>query len=76
MTCHGEDNPYLLFFLHLERYGMIGQFTSGDLSFSRVREMAAHRGLSENLLWRLAVAAYHPALAALDKAGEEGGGAP
>lgn len=31
--CHGEDNPYLLFFLYIEQYSMLRLLVDGLVSY-------------------------------------------
>lgn len=58
MNCHGEDNPYLLFFLHIERYGMMRMLCNGSMSYKEISELATRHGIAPKLLWMATCRAY------------------
>lgn len=56
MNCHGEDNPYLLFFLHAEQYGIISSFFGPKLvSLPILEQWASRFDISPKLLLKLAI---------------------
>lgn len=49
-----NENPYLLLFLHIERYGLLNKFLNGELSYSTIEQLANRFDVSTKLLYKLA----------------------